>query len=61
MPGPLPPIPIESILSRIFLIRSQKVMLDSGWPNCTESKPGFSSRRSGVILPGFHPTSSLKS
>ena len=29
MPGSLPPIPIESIVSRIFLIRSQKVMLDS--------------------------------
>ena len=29
MPGPLPPIPIESVTSRIFLIRGQKVMLDS--------------------------------
>ena len=29
MPGSLPPIPIESIGSRIFLLRGQKVMLDS--------------------------------
>ncbi len=29
MPESLPPIPIESIVSRIFLIRGQKVMLDS--------------------------------
>ncbi|MHB8423292.1 MAG: ORF6N domain-containing protein [Leptospirales bacterium] len=29
MPGSLPSIPIESITSRIFLIRGQKVMLDS--------------------------------
>nr|EES51778.1 MAG: conserved hypothetical protein [Leptospirillum ferrodiazotrophum] len=25
----LPPIPVESIASRIFLVRGQKVMLDS--------------------------------
>ena len=29
MPESLPPIPVESITSRIFLIRGQKVMLDS--------------------------------
>ena len=29
MSGFLPPIPVESIVSRIFLIRGQKVMLDS--------------------------------
>ena len=29
MPEPISPIPVESIVSRIFLIRGQKVMLDS--------------------------------
>ena len=29
MPASFPPIPVESIVSRIFLIRGQKVMLDS--------------------------------
>ena len=29
MPESLPPIPVESITSRIFLVRGQKVMLDS--------------------------------
>ena len=29
MPESLPPIPVESVASRIFFVRGQKVMLDS--------------------------------
>jgi hypothetical protein len=44
-------IPIERIASRIYLIRGEKVMLDSDLLNSMPLKPVYSCKLSGATLP----------